>query len=565
MSVSRSTARRAQRSPFATPKCSSTASCGTRPLRAAAGDRPLHPRRRRPGDVRAGVHDPRVPIRRGDRLAGRRLIRTRSAPSSATPTWHGPAGSNARTTLLTKFHDNVVWSMRGNFVDVPTDCPQRDERLGWTGDLQVFAPDGVLPVRLPGVHRRRGSPTSPPSRLNTAPVPPYVPWVRARCFHRSRLPRGATPRSSCRGCCTSASATHDVLATSTRSMRTWVDEIADPGAATIICGTQVSSSATGSTLLPRPTGPPTPETDPYLIATAYHARTAALRRARGRGCSASPTTPPTLRELADAVAAAFNREYVTPLGAWPAIRRPRTRWRSRSTSSRRRPARRARRAARRTRRARRLPHRDWIRRHPPGLRRTRRHGYLDEAYHLLTQDECPSWLYPVTMGATTIWERWDSMLPGRLDQPWRDDVVQPLRARAPSPTSCIGSSPGSPPSSPVIGNRARRPATRRRTHVGLRHDRHDVRRRIGRMAAQRRRSRGRRHHSRRRDRNRRHRRVPTTQLGPGAHHLIGTCRAVEDDPRASRTPHAIRRDRIRHRVTDRVRRHIGRRRLRRHR
>ena len=42
--------------------------------------------------------------------------------------------------LLTRLHENVVWGMRGNFVDVPTDCPQRDERLGWTGDLQVFAP-----------------------------------------------------------------------------------------------------------------------------------------------------------------------------------------------------------------------------------------------------------------------------------------------------------------------------------------------------------------------------------------------------------------------------------------
>ena len=38
-------------------------------------------------------------------------------------------------------------------------------------------------------------------------------------------------------------------------------------------------------------------------------------------------------------------------------------------------------------------------------------GAFDTAYHLLTQRECPSWLYPVTMGATTIWERWDSMLP----------------------------------------------------------------------------------------------------------------------------------------------------------
>jgi alpha-L-rhamnosidase len=43
-------------------------------------------------------------------------------------------------------------------------------------------------------------------------------------------------------------------------------------------------------------------------------------------------------------------------------------------------------------------------------------GHLDDAYRLLLQRECPSWLYPVTMGATTIWERWDSMLPdGRIN------------------------------------------------------------------------------------------------------------------------------------------------------
>ena len=41
---------------------------------------------------------------------------------------------------LNRFHENVVWSQRDNFVSVPTDCPQRDERLGWTGDAQAFAP-----------------------------------------------------------------------------------------------------------------------------------------------------------------------------------------------------------------------------------------------------------------------------------------------------------------------------------------------------------------------------------------------------------------------------------------
>ncbi len=41
---------------------------------------------------------------------------------------------------VNRLHENVVWGMRGNFLDVPTDCPQRDERLGWTGDLTAFAP-----------------------------------------------------------------------------------------------------------------------------------------------------------------------------------------------------------------------------------------------------------------------------------------------------------------------------------------------------------------------------------------------------------------------------------------
>src|SRR5699024_219895 len=40
---------------------------------------------------------------------------------------------------LDGFHSNVFWSQRDNFVSVPTDCPQRDERLGWTGDAQAFA------------------------------------------------------------------------------------------------------------------------------------------------------------------------------------------------------------------------------------------------------------------------------------------------------------------------------------------------------------------------------------------------------------------------------------------
>ncbi|MGC2107427.1 MAG: family 78 glycoside hydrolase catalytic domain, partial [Candidatus Acidiferrum sp.] len=44
------------------------------------------------------------------------------------------------STLLNQLEHNIIWGQKGNFVDVPTDCPQRDERLGWTGDAEVFAP-----------------------------------------------------------------------------------------------------------------------------------------------------------------------------------------------------------------------------------------------------------------------------------------------------------------------------------------------------------------------------------------------------------------------------------------
>ena len=45
---------------------------------------------------------------------------------------------------LNQLYSNIVWGMRGNYIDVPTDCPQRDERLGWTGDAQVFCRAATL-------------------------------------------------------------------------------------------------------------------------------------------------------------------------------------------------------------------------------------------------------------------------------------------------------------------------------------------------------------------------------------------------------------------------------------
>ena len=117
---------------------------GARAVRRAAhrraaqgeGDGRLHAGLRRRARARAGLHLPRLPLRgrRGRRRGGLRDGRrdlaatsSRAAPS-ARPT--------RRSTGSTR---NVLWSQRDNFVSVPTDCPQRDERLGWTGDAQAFA------------------------------------------------------------------------------------------------------------------------------------------------------------------------------------------------------------------------------------------------------------------------------------------------------------------------------------------------------------------------------------------------------------------------------------------
>lgn len=53
--------------------------------------------------------------------------------------------------MLNKLYSNVRWGMRGNFLSVPTDCPQRDERLGWTGDLALFAPTATFIYDCTGI------------------------------------------------------------------------------------------------------------------------------------------------------------------------------------------------------------------------------------------------------------------------------------------------------------------------------------------------------------------------------------------------------------------------------
>ena len=203
--------------------------------------------------------------------------------------------------------------MRGNFLDVPTDCPQRDERLGWTGDIQVFSPTatflfdaaGFLSSWLADLAAEQHA-----GRLGAVRHP-----RRARQPGAAAAAAGATPRRSCRGCSTSAPATSALLARQLPSMRAWVDRDRRAGRRGPACGPAASSSATGSTRPRRRTPPSDAKADPDVVATAHLARSAeVVALGRRRSSATLDIARPTTRDLADRVRGAFAREYVTAGG-----------------------------------------------------------------------------------------------------------------------------------------------------------------------------------------------------------------------------------------------------------
>ncbi len=310
--------------------------------------------------------------------------------------------------LLNQLHSNVVWGMRGNFLDVPTDCPQRDERLGWTGDLQVFAPTAAYLYDISGMIDNWLDDLRAEQRADGT-VPIYIPSVGEEFLTRTAGWSDAVtvvPEAL-----HTAYGDTGLLAAMFDAMRAWVDCIAAEAGTERIWnqGTQL-----GDWLDPNapPDAPMLGRTDSKLVATAYFARSAQIvsdaagvlgpgRPAGdlcGPGSRGSPGVPPRVRDpegprdvrhrdrlLAGArvrddrgpgrtrARSLLDCRAVSPSGAT----------RSPLDSSARRPS---------------SPH-------------SANSGDTTTAYRLVTQTRRPSWLYSVLMGATTMWERWDSLLP----------------------------------------------------------------------------------------------------------------------------------------------------------
>jgi alpha-L-rhamnosidase len=309
--------------------------------------------------------------------------------------------------LLNQLHKNVVWGMRGNFVDVPTDCPQRDERLGWTGDIQIFAPTATYLFDVSGflqswlidlAHEQRKAggvvahvvPHPFEKPLGTAAwgdAATVVPWVHYLRFGDL-----------------------GILRDQFESMRAWVDHVASVASPTRLWD---KGFQFGDWLDPAapPDNPGQARTDKAIVATAYFARSAALV-ARAAELLGYGDDQRRYQALADEVRAAFAREYVTPSGR--VMSDAETGYALALEFDLLPTAEQRQHAGRRLMelvRASGYHIRTGFVGTPLICDALCHSGYADAAYRLLLQQDCPSWLYPVTMGATTVWERWDSMLP----------------------------------------------------------------------------------------------------------------------------------------------------------
>ena len=318
--------------------------------------------------------------------------------------------------LVERLHENVIWSMRGNFLDVPTDCPQRDERLGWTGDVQVFAPTASFLYDTAGFLASWLADLRVEQRARGGRVPSVVPDVLPETAaderHNWHAPAAGWGDAAVIVPWVLYQRTGDVgvLEDQLESMCAWVDFVSSLAGPNRLWDTGFQW---GDWL--DPSAPPEHGergmTDPSLVATAYFARSAELT-ADTAAVLGDLETESRYRSLAAAVRDAFCNAYVFPDGTMSSesqtayalalefalVRDPMQRERA---------------------------GRQLIElvaqneyRIATGFLGTPiicdalcNVGEYETAIRLLLERSCPSWLYPVTMGATTIWERWDSLRP----------------------------------------------------------------------------------------------------------------------------------------------------------
>jgi len=324
---------------------------------------------------------------------------------------YDPVGTfECSNPMINQLQHNIQWGQKGNFLDVPTDCPQRDERLGWTGDAQVFAPtacfngdvaafytkwlkdfisdqqaQGQIPHVIPDVisikHGHKGNSAS----AGWADAAVIVPWTLYLNYADKRI-----------------------LEQQYTCMKRWVDYQAMRAGDTYFWNTDHTfgdwlAFNTNRSDYPGAT------TDKDFITQVYFARSTDLlqRTARILGKEEDATH---YADLLKKIKKVFLDEFLTPNGRLspntqtayclaldfdlvPDEMKPIL----------------AKRLADDVNKFKHITTGFLGASHICPM--LSENGYWDEAFMLLNRKKYPSWLYPITRGATTIWERWDGIKP----------------------------------------------------------------------------------------------------------------------------------------------------------
>jgi alpha-L-rhamnosidase len=315
---------------------------------------------------------------------------------------------------LNQFVSNVRWSMKDNFVDIPTDCPQRDERLGWTGDAEIFARSaGYLMETAPFF--RKWLRDLAVSQLDNGQVPHVVPDVLSDIAeHDNKISDNA-------GACAWADAAviipwmiyayfgdKAILKDQYASMKKWVEYIHGAAQDGLLFNTGFHFG--DWVALDAKEGSYFGATPNDLSATAYYAYSTELlaKSARILGQEEDAKKYEKLRrDIGDA----YAREFFTPKGRLAA--RTQTAhilslyfgltpeaYRKRTVDTLVELI-----AEQNNHLATGFLGTPYI------CRVLAENAHLDLAYELLLKEDFPSWLYQITKGATTIWEHWDGMKP----------------------------------------------------------------------------------------------------------------------------------------------------------
>lgn len=332
--------------------------------------------------------------------------------------------------LLDQLQHNIVWGQKGNFLDIPTDCPQRDERLGWTGDAQVFASTAAFNADVAGFFSKWLRDLAA-EQYGDGSVPFVIPDVIYEMNTRDIVEASAAIRRLGKIRAAGAAGWADaaviipwtlylaygdrqILETQYASMARWVGYEQERAGEDLLWTGDLhfgdwldfGSADRGNF----------GATSSDLIATAYFAHSVDLMSRAAKVLGKNDEAARYAKLFSD-IRAAFQRAFVTAdakVGEGTqtayvlALQFDLLPTRQRALAAKHLVA-----------DVRRNGHLTTGFLGTPGLLfALSESGYLDDAYRLLQREDYPSWLYPVKHGATTIWERWDGVkLDGSFQTP----------------------------------------------------------------------------------------------------------------------------------------------------